>query len=70
MMTPERKEYLRLWRIAHPGYMAEKAANFRKEQPKYYVDYRKTKAPKYDYNRHHNYYVYKTEAGRLRAILL
>jgi hypothetical protein len=66
-LTPERKEYMRQWRSKHP----EISARWRAKNPDYAATYWAEKGAKYnDPVRHRRYYVYATEAKRLRAILL
>ena len=71
-MTPERREYLRLWRAAHPtynmkykkrflennpGYNASYVQKFKEDNPGYYKAYLKKR------------YAFRQESARFRAIL-
>lgn len=81
-MTPEEKrEYNKAWRlanptykppcvVANPSYSKKYVMAFYERNPGYFKKYKRTEPQPYDYNRNHRYYVFKTEAARLRNILL
>lgn len=73
MMTPERKEYLRLWRAAHPTYNAKYNKKFIQNNPGYntkYVQKFREENPTYNADYMKKWYAFRRESARLRAILV